>query len=380
MTLFHAFQNLNPARFLDRNPYVRNIYDVLDALPSLLAQWKAMPYPWHINLRIAALHLVAVIGYAWGCNIDCRVSAGGDGIIVRSSRGEFLFEKDNDEDEKHRRMGILGRPGADGGVLRRDCDLPGNGIAGDVKIAVVCPFLIAELRQDNDAIQRVYHSLCRQTRKPDLILFVDDGSPVHVIPDEMQLFHEDKAVPTVIHRFEQNHGPAAARNAGIDLAVALLGHDPGRTIVFLLDIDCVAPPEWIQHGYNAITAHRPDILDRQTQVEPLIVAGITSGMNPASFYTLYNDHLGILNPRILRSGLEAEKIDGKPLYGPTCNLIVLPGSVNARTALPRFHEGFREAAQEDVLFCLEAVNLRGCKFIMDKVGHFHAPHVPVFQY
>lgn len=49
-------------------------------------------------------------------------------------------------------------------------------------------------------------------------------------------------------------------------------------------------------------------------------------------------------------------------------MVILPGDADCRKKLPRFHEGFREAVQEDVLFCLEAVYGRGCELVMDKVS------------
>ncbi|GHJ86980.1 hypothetical protein NliqN6_3382 [Naganishia liquefaciens] len=157
--------------------------------------------------------------------------------------------------------------------------------AGDVKVAVVCPILIADPQEDIKAVRRVYLSLSKQIRKPDQIIFVDDGSPVPIGPNDLALVKDHKAAPTAIVQLKYNRGPPAARNAGINFAIISLGADPGRTIVFLLDIDCVAPADWIQRGCDAVLVHRPHISNQSMPSEPLIIAGISSGINPASIYT-----------------------------------------------------------------------------------------------
>lgn len=295
-------------------------------------------------------------------------------------------------------MGALGQPVGD--VAKSECNGNANGTVkvnspryGEIKIGVVCPVYLFDVDKDPEALHRVHQSLRKQSRRLDLVVFVDDGSPMlrdprNASPTMKRASFLDLSFPARssprrfsqdpyetldagigIHvlRLPDNQGPAAARNRGIDHAVAALGNDPGHTLVFLLDLDCVPPEDWIENGLAAALARRPGLLDGTTPVEPLLVGGLTYGTNPSSFFSFYHDLFGTLNPRIIRVP-NPNAAQFQPLYTPTCNMVILPGDADGQKKLPRFHEGFREAAQEDVLFCLEAVYGRGCELVMDKVS------------
>jgi glycosyltransferase involved in cell wall biosynthesis len=387
---------------LDRyRPYLRFLRDLAFSLADIFSQCTTIR-PWYLVLPVLALKLLVVVSYTYGSNVDHHVPTGVDGlVVVRGERGCYLFEADRDEEEREKRMGVLGQPVCEAGAERSMGTAMPNGHVSStpssnpkIKIAVVCPVYLAN-DEDTKSLHRVHQSLLHQTHQPDLILFVDDGSPLprestiaqkqtktssaifHVFPfprgipppprhDPYEILESDTT--TRILRLAENRSPAAARNRGIDHAVAALGDDPGHTLIFLLDVDCVAPPEWIENGVAAVLARRPGIMDGRP-VEPLLVGGLTYGINPASFFSFYHDLFGTLNPRIIRVP-DPTTAQYQPLYAPTCNMVILPGDAGCGKKLPRFHEGFREAAQEDVLFCLEAVYGRGCELVMDKVCRY----------
>lgn len=173
MTLLHGLRNLNPTHRPLQNPYVHVLHDIYGALPGLWNQWKIIPYSWHLVFLIAAINLLGIIDYAWGSNIGNRGSIEDVGLIVHGLRGDFIIRNDRDQVEKEKRMGMLGRPEGGGGLR----ELKSSGTQGQIKVAVVCPVLVVDLKEDISALQRVHQSLCNQTRRPDLILFIDDGSP-----------------------------------------------------------------------------------------------------------------------------------------------------------------------------------------------------------
>ncbi|KAJ9127343.1 hypothetical protein QFC24_000750 [Naganishia onofrii] len=224
-----------------------------------------------------------------------------------------------------------------------------------IRVAVICPVYLCT-KADVDALKSLMERLTGQTRTPDLIVLVDDGSPLGPFATA------EKEAEVVRHlRLPVNRGPAAARNAGIDLAISALGNKPERTLLLLLDIDCIPPPEWVQRGIRAVQLCRPGIGrndDEQEILDPLIVGGLTKGIR-SLIVSRYHDFYGTLNPRILRIPSASSPLSrngGKtryrPLYAPTCNMAIFLGSPKGKKRLPRFNEAFREPAQEDVLFVL----------------------------
>ncbi|KAJ9111282.1 hypothetical protein QFC20_002573 [Naganishia adeliensis] len=177
------------------------------------------------------------------------------------------------------------------------------------------------------------------------------------------------AIETLVLRLPVNLGPAGARNAGIDCVIAELGNDPGSTILFLTDLDCLPLKEWIHNGYQAVLQRRPSlgkgIADGS---EPLLVGGITSSATASpSIYSYYHDFYGTLNPRMCTSP-SPSALEARPRYAPSCNLVIYPGNSNSGKQLPRFHEGFKEPSIQDVFFCLEAMFRRGCDLVLDKAS------------
>lgn len=296
-------------------------------------------------------------------------------------------------------MGILGSPKPDRATFP---DSPSDPLRCP-RTAVICPVYLSDLVVDIAALEGLYECLQSQDRHPDLVVLVDDHSPVlnHESSDRKpskvngQLnngknntlepvnghtaakdpYHlldlESSKVHTVVLRLPRNLGPAGARNAGIDCAIAELGKDPANTVLFLTDLDCLPPSDWIRNGYQAVLARRPTIgtLDNAVS-EPLVIGGITCSADCGStIYTYYHDFYGTLNPRVwISPSTSDDKVH--PLYAPSCNLIIYPGHPESRKQLPRFHEGFREPSMEDVLFCLELVFRRGCELAFDRVSLF----------
>jgi hypothetical protein len=61
----------------------------------------------------------------------------------------------------------------------------------------------------------------------------------------------------------------------------------------------------------------------------------------------------------------------RPLYAPTCNLLLYLGTPESKAQLPTFDPDFREPSMEDVLFCLEARWRRECDFAVHQARSFH---------
>lgn len=84
-------------------------------------------------------------------------------------------------------MGVLGHPVGDVSKIEINgtANGPINGTVksdslqhGKTKIGVVCPVYLCDVDKDPEALQRVHQSLRNQSRRPDLVVFVDDGSPM----------------------------------------------------------------------------------------------------------------------------------------------------------------------------------------------------------
>lgn len=129
----------------------------------------------------------------------------------------------------------------------------------------------------------LYECLCSQDLAPTLVVLVDNGSPG---PDDSRetkepgfiaenlgedssqrlpttfptIFtdrplrlpgHTNVSIPTLVFRLPSNKGPAAARNAEMDRASDERGQEPGNTILFMADFDCLPPCNWISNGCRA---------------------------------------------------------------------------------------------------------------------------------
>ena len=170
-------------------------------------------------------------------------------------------------------------------------------------IVLVIPVLVRSAR-DAAWLARCVSSAATQERL-DRILVVDDGSPLRlpVLPPGVEVL-----------RVDVNGGPAAARNRGIDRAVAL-----GARIVLFTDSDCI-----LERGWAAAMVR---FLDRGQDVA---AGGVTRALG-STLLDRYNDFSGALNGRwILPAYREL-------LYAPTCNLAVRTSALDGL----RFDERFR---------------------------------------
>ena len=186
--------------------------------------------------------------------------------------------------------------------------------------AVVIPVLIAnEVHLSN--LRRALTCLANQSTPPAAVYVVDDGSSV---PLESQLTPSEKEGLTII-RSDDNEGPAAARNRGLQAA-----RDAGVDFVCFTDSDCLPEVTWVENIVANFEAH-PDVD---------IFGGITSAAGE-KVVDLYHDAYGTLNGRTLS--------DGTLLYVPTCNM-----AIRLRTIQISLNPDFPEAAYEDVDFCFAA--------------------------
>lgn len=204
-------------------------------------------------------------------------------------------------------------------------------------VAVVIPALVPSSRRARAAavagLRATLGALAAQTRPPDLVVLVDDGST----PPLPSL---DSASAPPLHqlRLERNAGPAAARNAGLAAAA-------GATLACFTDADCVPDDAWVAAHIAAQAAARG------------VASGPTRAAGGAATAAAFHDACGTLNGRVLPSGAL--------LYGCTCNLsVALSGrkgekaSADAGYSPPasalRFDPAFRAAAFEDVDLCVRA--------------------------
>ena len=183
-----------------------------------------------------------------------------------------------------------------------------------VKDATVVIPCLARSPTDVAELVRAANSL-----KQCAVVVVDDGSPD---PIPAALFADNVTVV----RINVNRGPAAARNVGINHAVA-----QGARLVCLMDADCEATSNWVE-----------SMVRTQSSVQG-VVCGITlAGSN--SVISRYHDLEGTLNGRVDKDGLL--------IYGCTCNMSIFTPAFRMHNNL--FDESFPHAAYEDIDFCLRA--------------------------
>jgi GT2 family glycosyltransferase len=181
--------------------------------------------------------------------------------------------------------------------------------------ALAIAVLPAYVRSPRDArwLARGVEALLRQ---PEIgrVVVVDDGSPTPL-----------PALPPVVEllRSPRNAGPAAARNLGIERALAL-----GAWCVLFTDHDCVCQPGWAKALLSGLAAGH------------VAASGVTRSLG-RTLLDRYHDFAGALNGRWALPGRK------ELIYGPSCNLAV---RTEALTVV-RFDERFPSAAGEDFDFC-----------------------------
>lgn len=381
-------------------PFWQFLHDIWGSYAETLRQYDLIR-PWTSIFPLLYIKFIAVGAYGYGRHRDSR-PVNGDIVIVTGKKQSYVVQLDRDKRSRELRMGILGQPEPDDVTSEAAMHVSADHSPKKPRIAVVCPVYFADTESDKLALKRLHECLLAQDRQPDLIVLVDDCSPglaratddvnprrkpgsmngnssypsssasQNGLKEDPYAFLDlpESPIRTQVVRLPENLGPAGARNAGIDHAIAELGHDPGNTVLVLTDLDCVPPPDWIVNGYRAVVERRPslEMRDRERRpLDPLVVGGITSSAAESpSIFSHYHDFYGTLNPRVWIPTSPSVS-DIHPLYAPSCNLVLYPGDTESGKQLPRFHEGFREPSMEDVLFCLEAVFRRGCELAFDKV-------------
>ncbi len=177
--------------------------------------------------------------------------------------------------------------------------------------------MYARTEHDLALLFKVLQYLSQQKRPADLIILVDDGSPL-TIPS---IFANEGLA---LVQLWCNKGPATARNCGIALA-----KERGANVICFLDADCQPSSDWVA------------MMERAQQETPGIVCGKTLADASATAVGLYHEVFGTLNGRMLQ--------DGSVLYGCTCNLSISVAGVNLL-----FDTSFPAASFEDVEFCIRA--------------------------
>jgi hypothetical protein len=312
-----------------------------------------------------ALHAAANLGYAWGQWRDTFTTSDGH-VIVRTANGCNVTVPPPPALSADASLQGLGPD------PREDASVPDIELA----VAVVVPVLVTDA-DGLEQLRKLVARLLGQTLPPRQVIFVDDGSPIEVATSTKALTISTAGSEIEVVRLQCNQGPAAARNAGVDRAVALNSDAAavGKLVVFLTDLDCLPLADWIERGVAAVTALRPFLVNAslhpelssaaaQNKSQPLLVGGTTVGSNPKHAVDAYHDRFGTLNPRLLV--LRDADVAVQPLYAPTCNLVLYLGD-GTSSRLPRFNEHFREASMEDVLFCLQAWAQRNIEFVVQEV-------------
>jgi len=194
----------------------------------------------------------------------------------------------------------------------------------EASAVAVVPAHVRSLR-DASSLARCVDALTREAAIRRVVV-VDDASPVALPP-----FHRHVEVLALA----RNGGPAAARNRGIERALAL-----GAQAVLFTDHDCECTPGWAAALVAALAAGHVG------------ASGVTRALG-RTLLDRYQDFAGALNGRWALPG------HGSLQYGPTCNLAVRADAL----AAVRFDEGFPSAAGEDVDFCLRLRRLGTIAFV-----------------
>jgi GT2 family glycosyltransferase len=173
----------------------------------------------------------------------------------------------------------------------------------------------AHLRSPRDAawLRRCVDALAQEGALRRIVV-VDDASPVRLPP---------LAERAEVLALARKSGPAAARNRGIERALALGAH-----VVVFTDHDCVCEPGWAAALVGALARGHAG------------ASGVTRAFG-RTVLDRYQDFAGAMNGRWALPGHAAL------LYGPSCNLAV---RAEALTSV-RFDEAFPSAAGEDLEFC-----------------------------
>lgn len=116
---------------------------------------------------------------------------------------------------------------------------------------VVVPAYISTARQAARLQRLVTRLLLEQRQPPSAVAVVDDASPLSAANVLACFQHQPAGAGPLllVHRLPANHGPAAARNAGLALAAAM-----GARVVAFTDDDCLPSCDWV--GSMLVSAAR----------------------------------------------------------------------------------------------------------------------------
>jgi len=195
-----------------------------------------------------------------------------------------------------------------------------------VALAVVLPTL-ARSAADVEEVRATLRALFRQTRRPDVVLLVDDGSSADLSP---ALGAWEDAESLALVRMRRNTGPAGARSVGLRLLRQWAGDR--RAVVCLTDSDAMPDDRWCEAMLKA----------------QMLFPGIFSGPTLScdrSHTGRFHDHFGNLNGR-----WRWDDLPGVLLYGCTVNFSVDLQAVGDM----EFDPVFSRPGFEDIEFCWRA--------------------------
>lgn len=146
-------------------------------------------------------------------------------------------------------------------------------------------------------LRELVHSLSLQTFRSFELIVVEDGSDVQ--SDEVLLPYRDKM--TIHYHFQENTGPAIARNAGMAIA-------EGEFFLFT-DSDCVVPESWLESIHHKLSNSSVDAFggpDLAAMDFSLLQKAISFAMT--SFFTTGGirggkRHIGRFHPRSFNMGI-----------------------------------------------------------------------------
>lgn len=191
-----------------------------------------------------------------------------------------------------------------------------NKVSANPKVALVIPVYVRD-QGDLAHLKNLLQSVDRLSKKPEVVIVVDDGSPVRF----------DCSNEIVLVRLDKNSGSARARNTGKKLAL-----EKDAEIIAFTDIDCILDEQWSEAIVNGFHSHP----------EFQILSGNTLSFD-SHWYGTYHEINGTLNGRKLK---ETEQL----LYGTTANMAITSEVARAVD----FNERFPIAAGEDIEFCFRA--------------------------
>lgn len=244
------------------------------------------------RLQLAFLKVVAVCGYHYGKFLSSSEATSNSPVIASREEARQAVRAVN-------------------GVAKQQPAIDGHNF-----IAVVLPIYV-QIERDLALLFKVLQHLSKQKRPADIIILVDDASP---LPVPSIVAHDKLA----LIQLRCNRGPATARNCGIALA-----KERGANVICFLDADCQPSSDWIA------------MMERAQQETPGIVCGKTLADASETAVGLYHEVFGTLNGRMLK--------DGSVLYGCTCNLSISVAGVDLL-----FDTTYPAASFEDVEFCIRA--------------------------